>query len=124
MRTIMVAEGEYWDKITILLIKMSELEDEEDKRDIFKDILLLLNMANNDRIPNINCLLQLFKINKELWNIENQIRDYDQDDEILIDLIKKVHKKNLKRNNLKFEMSLDEDGFVEIKDYKHQVNDE
>lgn len=97
---IPVSVGELIDKITILEIK-AFLTDDESVRGELED-LNLIRSAVTQHILHHEVLLK--KINEQLWNIEDKIRQkekYKEFDEEFIQLARSVYNLNDKRSEVK-----------------------
>ena len=124
-----ISLGELMDKISILLIKKDKIADQK-KLNLINDELELLNLslseiidANNDRKDEILTLKEnLKKINSELWDIEDEIRDCERKklfDNTFIELARSVYIKNDKRAELKRNINMLFDSeIIEVKSYK------
>jgi len=81
-----VSWGELFDKITILKIKMINIKDDSSLIYINRELLALTNLSNNLDNTNItseiNVLVNdLYKINLKLWDIEDNIRIKEKNQE-------------------------------------------
>ena len=74
-----ISIGELIDKITILEIK-KQYADDDKLKNICQELTLLEDILNSINVSGLVTDLQetLFKINQELWNIENQKRQAEQ----------------------------------------------
>ena len=71
---IEVSIGELYDKITILRIKKDRITDADKLHNIKKELQYLENkVLNNDPIVE-NLTKELFEVNSKLWDIENNKR--------------------------------------------------
>jgi len=121
---IEVSHGEIVDKLTILQIKKENITDPIKLDNIVKEYDYLLSIVENDL--NISTLspeyLELLSINKELWVIEDDIRDKErvkEFDEDFIRLARSVYYTNDVRAKIKKEINLKySSGFVEEKSYQ------
>jgi hypothetical protein len=121
---IEVSHGEIVDKLTILQIKKENITDPIKLDNIVKEYDYLLSIVENDL--NISTLspeyLELLSINKELWVIEDDIRDKErikEFDEDFIKLARSVYYTNDVRAKIKKEINLKySSGFVEEKSYQ------
>ena len=107
-----ISAGELIDKLTILEIKLSKLNDENKKIEVKKE-LESLNITFESHIPRISNDLKKFKLelketNLKLWDIEEQKRLAEKkqvfDDEF-INLSRKVYKFNDHRAKIKFKIN-------------------
>jgi hypothetical protein len=121
---IEVSHGEIVDKLTILQIKKENITDPIKLDNIVKEYDYLLSVVENDL--GISTLspeyLELFSINKELWIIEDDIRDKERNkefDDEFIKLARSVYYTNDVRAKIKKEINLKySSGFVEEKSYQ------
>jgi hypothetical protein len=121
---IEVSHGEIVDKLTILQIKKENITDLSKLDNIVKEYDYLLSVVENDL--NISTespeYLELLSINKELWDIEDDIRDKERQkefDEDFIKLARAVYYTNDVRSKIKKEINLKySSGFVEEKSYQ------
>jgi hypothetical protein len=121
---IEVSHGEIVDKLTILQIKKENITDPSKLDNIVKEYNYLLSIVENDlRISTESPeYLELLSINKELWVIEDDIRDKErikEFDEDFIKLARSVYYTNDVRAKIKKEINLKySSGFVEEKSYQ------
>ena len=121
---IEVSHGEIVDKLTILQIKKENITDPIKLDNIVKEYNYLLSVVENDL--GISTLspeyLELLSINKELWVIEDDIRDKErvkEFDDDFIKLARAVYYTNDVRAKVKKEINLKySSGFVEEKSYQ------
>ena len=122
---IPISPGELLDKITILEIKSTQI-DNPDKQESVKIELDLLTEAQLKGFKLDEDLMdlknQLKEINQTLWTIEDDIRDCERDQnfgEEFINLARLVYKTNDKRALLKKEINIYlGSNIVEEKSYK------
>jgi hypothetical protein len=120
---IEVSIGEIVDKLTILDIKMTNILDPEKLRNIAKEYGYLKDVVEDELgIPTTSEeYLKLLNINKELWDIEDDIRDKERNkefDEVFIELARAVYVTNDKRAESKKEINVKfGSNFVEEKSY-------
>jgi hypothetical protein len=122
---IEVSHGEIVDKLTILQIKKENITDPIKLDNIVKEYNYLLSVVENDL--GISTLspeyLELLSINKELWIIEDDIRDKERNkefDDEFIKLARSVYYTNDVRAKIKKEINLKySSGFVEEKSYQN-----
>jgi hypothetical protein len=121
---IEVSHGEIVDKLTILQIKKENITDPSKLDNIVKEYDYLLSVVENDL--GISTLspeyLELLSVNKELWVIEDDIRDKERQkefDDDFIKLARAVYYTNDIRAKIKKEINLKHSsGFVEEKSYQ------
>ena len=119
-----ISTGELLDKISILIIKEKNIQD-ENKLLLVKNELTLLK-ATIEKLENKsdinNYIEKLVDINTKLWNIEDQIRDCERKkifDQNFIDLARSVYITNDKRSKIKLEINKKFDSeIVEVKSYE------
>jgi len=122
---IEVSHGEIVDKLTILQIKKENITDPSKLDNIIKEYDYLLSIVENDLGISTESseYLELLSINKELWVIEDDIRDKERvkefDDEF-IKLARAVYYTNDVRAKIKKEINLKySSGFIEEKSYQN-----
>ena len=120
---IEVSHGEIVDKLTILQIKKENITDSTKLDNIIKEYNYLLSVVENDlKISTESSeYLELQSINKELWVIEDDIREKERKkefDEDFIKLARAVYYTNDVRAKIKKEINLKYlSGFIEEKSY-------
>lgn len=118
---IEVSTGEIVDKLSILHIKKQNITDEQKLVNVNNEYLYLheivfvnLNISEED-------FIEMVSINKELWDIEDKIRDKEykkEFDSIFIELARSVYITNDKRAEFKKKINLKYGSlFVEEKSY-------
>ena len=121
---IEVSHGEIVDKLTILQIKKENIIDPSKLDNIMKEYDYLLSVVENDLSISTESpeYLELLSINKELWIIEDDIRDKErikEFDDDFIKLARAVYYTNDVRAKIKKEINLKHSsGFVEEKSYQ------
>ena len=121
---IEVSHGEIVDKLTILQIKKENIKDQTKLENIKKEYDYLLSVVENDLGISTESpeYLELLSINKELWVIEDDIRDKErikEFDDDFIKLARAVYYTNDVRAKIKKEINLKySSGFVEEKSYQ------
>jgi len=121
---IEVSHGEIVDKLTILQIKKESITDPIKLDNIVKEYNYLLSVVENDLgiLTESPEYLELLSINKELWVIEDDIRDKErikEFDDDFIKLARAVYYTNDVRAKIKKEINLKySSGFVEEKSYQ------
>jgi hypothetical protein len=121
---IEVSHGEIVDKLTILQIKKENITDPNKLDNIVKEYDYLLSVVEDDL--GISTLspeyLELLSVNKDLWVIEDDIRDKERQkefDDDFIKLARAVYYTNDVRAKIKKEINLKHSsGFVEEKSYQ------
>ncbi|BBH54211.1 DUF6165 family protein [Fluviispira sanaruensis] len=117
-----ISIGELLDKITILQIKSAQIKDSEKLVNINKELQLLIDVCQKNKINIQDDLVHtLKKHNEELWDIEDQIRDKERAkefDEEFIRLARAVYFTNDKRADIKKKINLQSgSSLVEEKSY-------
>ena len=121
---IEVSHGEIVDKLTILQIKKENITDPSKLENIIKEHDYLFSIVENDLGISTESpeYLELLSINKELWIIEDDIRDKERNkefDDEFIKLARSVYYTNDVRAKIKKEINLKySSGFVEEKSYQ------
>jgi hypothetical protein len=121
-----VSNGELLDKISILELKMLKIEDEEKLVNVHKEFdtlnPLVVELFENHDGQLQNHYLELAKINGELWDIEDWIRDCEREkrfDKEFVELARSVYITNDKRCEVKKLINiLTSSGLIEEKSYK------
>jgi hypothetical protein len=121
---IEISHAEIVDKLTILQIKKENITEQSKLDNIIKEYNYLLSIVENDLGISTESseYLELLSINKELWVIEDDIRDKErlkEFDEEFIKLARAVYFTNDVRAKVKKEINLKySSGFVEEKSYQ------
>ena len=118
-----ISIGELIDKITILEIKQIYMTGIKLKN-INKEMKLLKNILQDNNLEiNIDLIKKLKKVNKKLWEIEDNIRIKERNqefDEEFIELARSVYIENDKRASIKKEINQRYNSdLVEEKSYKN-----
>ena len=118
-----ISIGELIDKITILEIKQKYMTGIKLKN-INKEMKLLKNILQDKNLEiNIDLIKNLKKVNKKLWEIEDNIRIKESNqefDEEFIKLARSVYIENDKRASIKKEINqMYNSDLVEEKSYKN-----
>ena len=120
-----ISWGELIDKITILEIKSLKLLNETALANVRKELSLLLEIAGAQLRGSevLNLKKKLRVVNKELWEIEDSIREkesaneFDQD---FIALARSIYKRNDERARIKRQINvLFASEIIEEKSYKN-----
>jgi len=104
---IPISWGELFDKLTILQIKLENLQDKNALKNVKIEYDELFKIYNNNFLEDENAirlLTDLKNINKILWNIEDDIRDKERHktfDEEFIELARSVYITNDERSRIK-----------------------
>jgi hypothetical protein len=121
--------GDLVDRITILQIKMIEITDEEKLRNIKKEYDLLTSLDTYKQIKDdiLKQFHELFAINYQIWNLEDDIRDLiaaESYGEHFINVAKLIPKTNDVRARIKKEINLIcNSELIEEKSYHGETNE-
>jgi hypothetical protein len=121
---IEVSNGEIADKFSILMIKKSKIKDDVKLNNIEKEIdsiiPIFLKVVKKKEVH--DKYLDLEVVNKELWSIEDDIRECERQKDFgdkFVQLARSVYIKNDQRANIKKEINLlTNSGIVEEKSYE------
>ena len=120
-----ISVGELVDKISILKIKKKKILNKAKQTNIIKELNFLEKIYKSNFTKNKKIKLyekELIKINKNLWEIEDQIRNCESKknfNEIFINLARAVYLNNDKRSIVKKKINLlTKSHIVEEKLYK------
>jgi hypothetical protein len=120
---IEVSHGEIVDKLTILQIKRENITNPEKLVNINKEYDYLITIVEKDLgiSTESSDYLELLSVNRELWVIEDDIREKERAkefDSVFIQLARDVYYTNDRRAELKKNINLKySSGFVEEKSY-------
>jgi hypothetical protein len=120
---IEVSHGEIVDKLTILQIKRENITNPEKLVNINKEYDYLITIVEKDLgiSTESSDYLELLSVNRELWVIEDDIREKERSkefDSVFIQLARDVYYTNDRRAELKKNINLKySSGFVEEKSY-------
>lgn len=101
---IEVSNGEIVDKLTILLIKKENIEDQAKLRNIEEEISSIAPISDQIIKRKDSMFTDLYKVNKELWDIEDKIRIMEKEkrfDKEFIEVARSVYQLNDKRADIK-----------------------
>jgi len=119
---IEVSIGEIVDKLSILQIKLENITDEDKLVNIKKEFNYLYNIVFKDLKIQLDDYQRLLDINKQLWDIEDDIRDEERNKrfgERFIELARAVYVTNDERSRIKKDINLKYGSeFVEEKSYQ------
>lgn len=103
LHNILISSGELIDKITILKIKCSVINNENNINQL-ENLLNIYNQISEDlRIKILPLEEDLFSVNKVIWKYENIVRS-NISDEKFIESAKCIFEFNQKRNTIKKEI--------------------
>ena len=119
---IEVSNGEIADKLTIIEIKLKYIKDEKKLVNLRKEYEFLDEAVAKIIKKDHKYYLELLKINQELWDIEDLIRDLERDQDFgqkFIDTARAVYFTNDKRSEVKRQINeLTGSTLVEEKSYQ------
>ena len=119
---IEVSIGEIVDKLSILEIKKNNIKDELKLVNVINEYNYLRNIVFNELKIEESDFLNLVIINESLWDIENKIRDKENEklfDNDFIELARSVYITNDKRSEIKKNINLKYGSlFIEEKSYQ------
>lgn len=120
---IEVSDGEIVDKLTIIEIKMEKIKDENKLINIRKEYAVVDEAVKTIIAKNDPLYLELLNINKELWKIEDDIRDCEKAKDFgqqFIDLARAVYYTNDRRADVKKRINLQSgSNLIEEKSYQN-----
>ena len=106
-----ISEGELLDKITILEIKLKEIKNQSQLKEIKKEYEILTDIKNKS-IKKSEILDGLYNelkiVNKRIWDIENIKRNYEKNgnfDEKFISISRDEYKANDQRAKIKSDIN-------------------
>ena len=106
-----ISEGEFLDKISILEIKLKEIQKASLLKEVKKEYEILLKIKN-ENIKDNNLINGLYKklkdINQEIWDIENIKRNYEKNklfDDKFLEVSRKEYIANDDRAKIKSEIN-------------------
>jgi hypothetical protein len=119
---IEVSIGEIVDKLSIIEIKSENITDEIKLKNVKKEYIYLHEIVFSKLNIRYEDYSKLLEVNKELWQIEDKIREKEklkEFDNQFIELARSVYYTNDKRADIKKEINLRYGSlFVEEKSYK------
>ena len=114
--------GEIVDKLSILQIKLENIKDEEKLINIRKEFNYLNGIVFKDLKIQLDDYQPLLNINKQLWDIEDDIRDEERAkrfEDRFIELARAVYVTNDERSRIKKDINIKYGSdFVEEKSYQ------
>jgi len=119
---IEVSNGEIADKLTIIEIKLKHITDADKQKNLKAEYLVLDEAVSKIIDKNHEYYLELLKINQELWDIEDKIRDLERDKDFgkdFVETARAVYFTNDKRSEVKRQINeLTGSNLVEEKSYQ------
>jgi hypothetical protein len=101
---IEVSNGEIIDKLTIIQIKLERIKDAAKLKNLQKEYDELITVSFSILSTSDPLYIDLYKVNCELWDIEDRIRDLERKKEFgneFITTAREVYFKNDKRSEIK-----------------------
>ena len=119
---IEVSNGEIIDKLTIIQIKLEKIKDDKKLVNLKKEYDELINSSRSILSIDNPLYMALYKVNCELWDIEDRIRDLERSKnfgEEFIMTAREVYIKNDKRSEIKRQINIKtSSGLIEEKSYE------
>lgn len=119
---IEVSNGEIIDKLTVIQIKLERIKDEAKLVNLRKEFEVLSQVASKIIETDSPLYQSLYKVNCELWDIEDHIRDLERNKDFGEDFIntaRSVYIKNDERSMIKREINLaTSSSLIEEKSYE------
>ena len=127
MLMIPVSLGELIDKITILEIKLSNIEDAQKLKNVQTEYDLLTQLSDYQNVKNdrdvVECKQNLYNVNLKLWKIEDALRDREKEQKFDADFIylaRSVYITNDERSKIKKSINIKYgSSIIEEKSYKN-----
>lgn len=124
---IPVSLGELIDKITILEIKLSNIEDAQKLKNVQTEYDLLTQLSDYQNVKNdrdvVECKQNLYNVNLKLWKIEDALRDREKEQKFDADFIylaRSVYITNDERSKIKKSINIKYgSSIIEEKSYKN-----
>ena len=119
---IEVSNGEIIDKLTIVQIKLERIKDKAKLINLNKEYNELSRSASGIMSTSDELYKSLYAVNKELWDIEDRIREFERKKDFGTDFIstaRAVYIKNDRRSELKRKINIKtSSGLMEEKSYE------
>ncbi|MFV0506374.1 MAG: DUF6165 family protein [Bacteroidales bacterium] len=119
---IEVSNGEIVDKLTIIEIKLSEITDKAKLTNLRKEYVVLDKAVATIISKDNELYKELLKINKELWDVEDRLRDMERRKdfgEAFVKNARAVYYTNDKRSEVKRKINeITNSDLVEEKSYE------
>jgi predicted nucleic acid-binding Zn-ribbon protein len=119
---IEVSNGEIIDKLTIIQIKLERIKDKVKQVNLQKEYNELFKALSSIISISDPLYKSLYEVNRELWDIEDHIRDLERKKDFGNDFIstaRAIYIKNDKRSELKREINIKtSSGLIEEKSYE------
>jgi predicted nucleic acid-binding Zn-ribbon protein len=119
---IEVSNGEIMDKLSIIQLKLERISDESKLQNLRKEFEVLKEASAAIMSTEDPLYSELFRINSELWDIEDRIRDLERKKDFGEEFIKtarSVYFRNDERSEIKRKINIKtSSGFIEEKSYE------
>lgn len=119
---IEVSNGEIADKLSIIEIKLEQIKDEAKLKNLKKEFEVLNEAVSKIIDKDHKLYKELLSINKELWDIEDTIRDLERNKDFgdkFIETARAVYFTNDKRSEIKRKINeLTGSNLIEEKSYQ------
>ncbi|PTN10174.1 DUF6165 family protein [Mangrovibacterium marinum] len=119
---IEVSNGEIADKLTIIEIKLDNIKDEKKLSNLRNEFNVLDEAVSKIIAKDHPLYLELLTINKQLWDIEDRIRELEKAKDFgpgFIDVARSVYFTNDKRSDVKRQINeLTGSDLIEEKSYE------
>lgn len=106
---IEVSNGEIMDKLSIIQIKLERINDETKLINIRKEHKILLEAASAIMRTDDPLYLDLVRVNSQLWDIEDRIRDLERRKEFgneFVETARAVYFRNDERSEIKKKINI------------------
>ncbi len=118
---IEISNGEIIDKLTIVQIKIERIRDKEKLENLRNEHDILIEASSSIMSQDEPLYKSLYKVNSELWDIEDRIRDFERRKDFGQDFIataREVYLKNDRRSEIKRQINIKtSSGLIEEKSY-------
>lgn len=119
---IEVSNGEIVDKLTIIEIKLKHIQDDNKRKNLQTEFDVLDRAVSQIIAKDHALYLELLKINQELWDIEDTIRDLEREKdfgEAFVQTARAVYFTNDRRSEVKRKINdLTGSNLIEEKSYQ------
>lgn len=119
---IEVSNGEIIDKLTIVQIKLERIKNKEKLENLQKEYDILKEASSSIISQDDPVYVALYKVNCDLWDIEDHIRDLERKklfNEDFVETARSVYFRNDTRSELKREINIKtQSGLIEEKSYE------
>lgn len=119
---IEVSNGEIIDKLSIIQIKLERIKDDVKLKNLRKEFEVLKRASESVLKMDDPLYLELYRVNCDLWDIEDHIRDLERKKDFgkeFIETARSVYIKNDLRSEIKREINIKtSSGLIEEKSYE------